>query len=190
MKRDVRFLGIDDSPFRFVDPRVRVVGIVTRGPSYIEGVLSTWVQVDGEDATQRIADLVASTRFRPMLRAVFLNGVTMGGFNVVELDALHGSFGIPIVAIVRDEPDEAKVAAALKKHFPDHERRGRLLKRMKPMPVRNGRHTVWASFRGIDASAVPGLLAAATVRGAIPEPLRLAHVVASGIQRGESKGAA
>jgi endonuclease V-like protein UPF0215 family len=190
LKRDVRFLGIDDSPFTFDDDRVRIVGVVTRGPSYVEGVLSASVEVDGTDATARVAAMVTSTRFRPMLRAVLLNGITLGGFNVVDLDALHAGLGVPVVSIVRGEPDAAKAEAAVRKHFPDAQERLALLRRQPARPVRNGRFTVWANWRGIETEEIPALLAAATVRGAIPEPVRLAHIIASGIERGESRGPA
>ncbi|MBI2077683.1 MAG: DUF99 family protein, partial [Euryarchaeota archaeon] len=104
MKRDVRFLGIDDSPFQFDDERVRILGVVTRGASYVEGVLSRWVDVDGVDATEVVGDLIEASRFRPILRAIFLNGVTLGGFNIVDVDALWKRLSIPLVAVVRDEP--------------------------------------------------------------------------------------
>ena len=190
MKRDVRYLGIDDSPFTFDDVVVRVVGVVTRGASYVEGVLSGQVTIDGDEATTSLADLVGQSRFRPMLRAIFLNGVTMGGFNIVDLDELHRVTGIPVVSVVRDEPDYDKSSAALRKHFSDAEARIMLLSRQRPTPVQNGDFKVWCVARGIDPVELPRLLARATVRGAIPEPVRLAHVIASGISRGHSRGPA
>ena len=188
MKKDVRFLGIDDSPFTFDDERVRILGVVTRGPSYVEGVLSRWVDVDGTDATDVVGDLIASTRFRPMLRAVFFNGVTLGGFNLLDLDALWKRLAIPLVAIVRDEPSLPRSRAALRKHFTDAETRLAVWERSRPSPVANGTFRVWCSWRGLGADEVPGVLAATTVRGAIPEPLRLAHVIGSGVASGESRG--
>lgn len=190
MKRDVRFLGLDDSPFTFDDERVRVVGVITRGASYVEGVLSRTVATDGRDATGALSDMVESTRFRPILRAVFLNGVTMGGFNVVDLDLLHRKTALPVVSVVRDEPDHEKARRALVKHFSDAPERLRILDRQHPEPFRNGRFTVWCTVRGFPTAQVPALLEATTVRGAIPEPIRLAHVIASGIARGESRGPA
>lgn len=167
---------------------VRVVGVVTRGASYVEGVLSTAVSIDGNDATRKLAEVITASRFRRMVRAVFLNGVTMGGFNVINLDLLHDQIGIPLVAIVRDQPHETASADALRKHFPDAALRLEVLGRQQPKPVRNGAFKVWCTWRGVTAEDVKGLLEASTMRGAIPEPLRLAHVIASGIARGHSRG--
>jgi uncharacterized protein len=190
LKREVRFLGIDDSPFVFGEPRARIVGVVTRGAAYVEGVLSGWVDVDGTDATAQVISMVASTRFRSMLRAIFLNGVTMGGFNLLDLDEIHRSLGVPVVSVVRDEPDQDAAAAALRKYFPDGAERAARLRLLRPVKVLNGRHAVWVNARGVAGNELEGLLILATVRGAVPEPIRLAHVIASGIARGESRGPA
>lgn len=190
MKREVRFLGVDDGPFTFKEEAVRVVGVVTRGASYVEGVLTTECRIDGDDATQRVVAMVRSTRFRPTLRAIFLNGVTLGGFNVVDLAALSESTGLPVVSVVRSRPRRARTEDALRKHLADAAARMRLLDAQEPREVSNGRFQVWCSWRGIDAEEVAPLLQLATVRGAIPEPIRLAHVIASGVQRGESRGPA
>lgn len=190
MKRDVRFLGVDDGPFTFTDREVRVVGVVTRGAAYVEGVLSTRVEVDGSDATARLVEMIEGTRFRPTLHAVFLNGATLGGFNVVDLDAVHEATGLPVLSVVRSDPDAARTTAALRKHLPDAEARLRVLERLRPHPVENGRFRVWVTARGIPERELASLLAHATVRGAIPEPIRLAHVIAGGIERGESRGPA
>jgi uncharacterized protein len=190
LKRDVRFLGFDDSPFTFEDEQVRVVGVVTRGASYVERILSQHLRIDGDDATRVLCDLVQGSRFRPMLRGIFLNGATMGGFNVVDLDEIHREVGVPVVAVVRHEPDYAKSERALRKHLPDAQRRIELLGRQRPDPVKNGTFTVWCTARGVDHDDLSRLLEASTVRGALPEPIRLAHVIASGIARGHSRGPA
>ena len=190
MKRDVRFLAFDDSPFAFEDPTVRVVGVVTRGPTYVEGVLSTHVKTDGNDATGKLAEIIMQSRFRAMLRVIFLNGVTMGGFNVIDLDRLHDETNIPLVSIVRRMPDEETSESALRKHFPDASLRLEVLRRQRPKPIRNGSFKIWCTWRGLEEREAQILVETATVRGAIPEPLRLAHVIASGIARGHSRGPA
>lgn len=190
VKSQVRFLGVDDSPFGFEDERVRIVGVVTRSASYIEGVLTSWADTDGLDATDRLVEMVGSTRFRPMLRCLFLNGVTVGGFNVMDLDEVHRRLKLPVVSVVRDEPDLDAARNALEKHFSDWKQRWALLQRLRPSPVANGRFRVWCTARGLRAEELPPLLSMATIRGAIPEPVRLAHVIASGVARGESRGPA
>jgi hypothetical protein len=42
----------------------------------------------------------------------------------------------------------------------------------------------------MDQESAEVLIEKSRVRGAIPEPLRMAHIIASGMTRGESKGKA
>lgn len=181
MKREVRFLGIDDAPFRRGDARVRLIGVVTRGAPYVEGVLSTEVDVDGDDATDAIVAMVRGSRFRPLVRCVFLSGVCVGGFNAVDLDRLHERLGLPIVTLSHDPPNPAAMRRALRAAFGSLEPRWATIARARPRRVRNGRHWVYANARGVTARDLPRLLALATVRGAFPEALRLADVMAYGL---------
>src|SRR6059058_2513785 len=91
MKAKSRFLGIDDAPFRFSDESVPVVGVVVQAPSYIEGVLTTLAEVDGHDATERIAAMVRRSRYLAGLAAILIDGTAVGGFNVIDIDAVQGS---------------------------------------------------------------------------------------------------
>jgi len=43
---------------------------------------------------------------------------------------------------------------------------------------------------GISLAEAKEIITLATIRGVIPEPLRVAHIIASGISRGESYGKA
>src|SRR5207244_2885568 len=91
MKAKSRFLGIDDAPFRFSDETVPVVGVVVQAPSYIEGILTTLAEVDGHDATERIASMVRRSRYRAGLAAILIDGTAVGGFNVIAIDAVRAS---------------------------------------------------------------------------------------------------
>ena len=51
MKKQIRILGIDDSPFSFNDKYSTVIGAIMRGGEYLECVLSRQISVDGTDAT-------------------------------------------------------------------------------------------------------------------------------------------
>src|SRR3989304_5305419 len=105
MKAQSRILGVDDAPFRFTDEHVPVVGVVVRAPSYVEGVLTTRVHVDGADATEALASAINRSRYRRGLALALLDGAALGGFNVVDIDALHDSTGVPVATVTREKPD-------------------------------------------------------------------------------------
>ena len=190
MKPKSRFLGIDDAPFHFSDESVPVVGVVVQAPAYIEGVLTTLAEVDGHDATERIASMVSRSRYRAGLAMILIDGTAVGGFNVIDVDALHEKVERPVVTVTRRKPDLAAIETALRRRFDDWEDRLRIMRRHRVEAIRVRQGTLWVSYVGTDRTAVKEALRLATVRGVLPEPLRIAHLIAAGIMRGESRGRA
>lgn len=190
MKPQARVLGIDDAPFRFGDAETEVVGVVVRAPSYVEGVMMTHVAVDGRDATAHLAAMIARSRYRDNLALVLLDGAALGGFNVVDIGALHEETGVPVATVTRDEPDAAAIEKALRARFSDAEERLAVLRRQRIVKVATGHKPVYVSCAGLAAPEVGEAIRLCTVRGAIPEPIRIAHIVATAIKKGESHGRA
>lgn len=190
MKPEVRTVGFDDAPFRFDDGTVPVVGVIMRGARYVDGVLRADVTVDGWDATEVLADMLLGSRFRDEARYVLLDGIALGGFNVVDLHDLHDRLDRPVVTVTRGEPDRDAMEAALRKHHEDWEARLEIIDRTWPEPLETMEGTLSVRAVGMDREDVGTLLHRTTVRGLVPEPVRLAHLVASAIVTGESTGPA
>ncbi len=89
MKEEIRVMAVDDGPFKFGDQASLLVGLVVRGAGYLEAVYTSSVNVDKLDATHAVVQLVKGSRQLPQLKAVLLDGLTMAGFNVVDIEALH-----------------------------------------------------------------------------------------------------
>jgi endonuclease V-like protein UPF0215 family len=49
---------------------------------------------------------------------------------------------------------------------------------------------IYFQFIGMDVEQAKEIITISTIRGVIPEPIRVAHLIASGITRGESVGKA
>jgi len=190
MKLKSRFLGIDDGPFRFGQEEVSVVGVVVQAPAYVEAVLTTRARVDGDDATDRIAAMVQRSRYLDGLEMILVDGTAVGGFNVVDIDALSKAAGVPVVTVTRRKPNFEAIEKALRRKFEDWQGRWDLIRRHGIEAVATRHSPVYATYVGASRAEVVEALALTTVRGALPEPLRLAHLVAAGIVRGESRGRA
>lgn len=176
-------VGFDDAPFeRAHRGDVLVVGAVFAG-GRLEGVLSTQVRRDGANATMRLAECVSASRFRPQLHLILLQGIAFAGFNVVDLAALHRRTGLPVVVVVRREPDLAAIRAALLGRVPGGVRKWRLIETAGPVEAAAGLHVQRAGISLADTAAV---LSRLQVHGRLPEPLRVAHLVAGGVTTGES----
>lgn len=171
-------IGIDDAPFR---PGwrgdVELIGAVCSGPR-LDGVLRTRVRRDGANATERIAAMIECSRYREHLHLVLLQGIAVAGFNVVDIRGLSGRLGLPVVAVARKVPDLDAVRRALLTRVPGGARKWRLIERAGPPQAAAG---VWLQCAGIGLGLAAEAVARLAVHGRIPEPLRLAHLIAGGL---------
>jgi endonuclease V-like protein UPF0215 family len=186
MKREIRVLGIDDGPFnKFRDRECLVVGAFYRGGSYPDGILSAKVKVDGSDSTSKIIRMVNRSKFRKQLHCIMLDGINLAGFNVVDIERLHKKTGIPVIVVVREYPDFSRIRSALKKMGKPG--RFRLLEKAGN-PVKAG--NVYVQFKGMAFSQAKEIIRLTSTHSYIPEPIRVAHLIGSGIVTGESRGGA
>jgi endonuclease V-like protein UPF0215 family len=191
MKNQIRILGIDDGAFSFDDARTAVVGVVMRLPNYVEGVMLTDVTVDGElDSTDRLIDMVSASRYLDQLKLIIIDGIALGGFNVVNIERLHDRLGIPVATITRDKPNFTEIEKALKTHFDDWELRLAMMKQAGITEFGTAHSPIYVGKIGIGNEELAEILDMATVKGALPEVLRVAHLIATAISKGESRGRA
>jgi hypothetical protein len=166
------------------------VGVVMRGNQYIEGVLHDIITIDGMDATSVCEEMITKTRYYTQLKAVLFDGATLGGFNIVDVNLLWEHTQIPIITVTRKQPDFEKISDALQAHFSDWKQRLSLLKKGRMYKMDTAHNPIFIKCLGVSFSQAKEIITLATIRGVIPESLRVAHIVASGISRGESYGKA
>jgi uncharacterized protein len=180
--RTLRAVGFDDAPFvRGRRGAVGLAGVVCAGTRF-EGLVWGEVRQDGWNATEAIVRLLAGGKFLPQLHLVLTDGISFGGFNVVDLAALAEALALPCVAVMRRPPDLEAVERAIRR-LPRPERRLDLVRRAGPVH-RRGAFTF--QVRGADPESAGRALARLTDRGAVPEPLRLAHLIGAAVRGGES----
>jgi uncharacterized protein len=180
-------IGFDDAPFAQAHRGdVALVGVVC-SRTRLDGVLRGKVRRDGANATARMAELVSTSRFAGHLQAVLLQGIAVAGFNVVDLAGLSRALDLPVLAIARRLPNLEAIRSALLRTGPGWERKWRLIERAGPMEAIRG---VFVQRAGMDRHTAEQLLAATTLHGKLPEPLRLAHLIAGGLGTGHSRGRA
>lgn len=135
------------------------------------------VEVDGLDATDVLVGHMAS--FGPLVDLVVSSSVPIAGFNLIDASEVRRRTGKPVVFVLPEMPDAAEVEAALRKHFPDWERRlGILASAGKPTPHRLGDGEVYLECSGVEAAEALRVLGRVTVFGKVPEPVRLARMAA------------
>ncbi len=151
-------------------------------PGHVEGVAVSRVRVDGRDAADRIIGIVRSVPQFEGVRGILLDGVAVGGFNIIDLAALSRTLGLPVVAVTRRVPDFERIRAALRKYFPkDFRRRWSLLRAHNLFRVPTAGEPILATAVGCRRAEAIALVRRTTTRGYWPEPLRLAHAVAHAV---------
>ena len=198
-KPQIRILGIDDSPFSKLDHRaqVLVVAPVFRGGQYMDGLLSTTVTADGLDATKHLINMINKSRNKEQLKLIMLDGIALGGFNIVDIQELHKRTTLPVIVVIRHKPDIEAIKKALK-NLPNRVQREQLLKKAGPIHTYSVEHpelgyrgkSIQFQFTGLTESEVRQVLKMTIRHGLIPEPIRVAHLIGQGIILGESKGRA
>ena len=175
---------MDDGAFTRRNRYAPLVVIVWSSPDQVESIEVGRVSVDGTDATRSVGELLRRSPPFEGVRAVLLDGVAFGGFNVVDLDRLHARTRRPVIALTRRAPDFPRIRSALRTYFPkDHAVRWRRLRRHALFEVPTAGEPILAAAVGCSRSEALAVIARSTVRGFWPEPLRLAHLVARGIGR-------
>ncbi len=184
MSRYAYAVGIDDASF---DPVHRgdmdLIGAVFSGHR-LEGVLRSRVRRDGCNATDRIARLLAESRYVSQLGVVLLQGITMAGFNVVDIGRLSRNLDLPVIVVSRKRPDLAAIRKALLESVPGGARKWCLVQAAGPMEAVG---TIYIQRTGIDQGPAAALVRDLTLHGLIPEPLRTAHLIATALAGGNSR---
>ena len=174
-------------PFSFNQETVDVIGVVMRGNHYLEGVLRTTITVDGTDASRAITDMVRQSRHHRQLRAIMIDGGALGGFNVVDGQYLFQHTEIPVMTVTANQPNPQALLRALQQHFDDWKARWALLEKgeLHTVPLM---YPLYVKSFGLSKEETRDILKVSIVRGATPEPIRTAHLIATGIKTDTSSG--
>ena len=118
------------------------------------------------------------------LQAILLQGIAFAGFNVVDLQRLHQATGLPVLVVARYRPDLQAIRKALLQQVPGGARKWRLIEAAGPMEPMAG---IYVQRCGITPEHAARLLASLQQNSQLPEPLRVAHMIAGGVTTGESR---
>ena len=184
-RQPTRAVGFDDGPStiegigKLRESRAALLGVWFRGLR-IHDVRVDVLTVDGLDVTDTMLRLLRHKE--PDL--IFLSGASFAGFNIIDSKRLHAALGIPTIVVSRDKPDNASVKCALKKHFADWRTRWRLVRELgrihafAPVPQEE---PLYFETVGLSAVKARRVIRAYCVTSRVPEPIRLAGLLAKGL---------
>lgn len=185
-KENIRVIGIDDA---FLDDKYSIlIGTILRGRYVLEGVLSSRIQIDGLDANEKIREMILGSNYLKQIKVVMLDGITVGGFNLIDIKLLHDDIKIPVVAIMRKQPDFDKIYSALE-NLANKEIRENIIKNCGNIySFFNKGNKILYQMAGFDKKEdCEFVIKKFSVNSIIPEPIRIAHLIASGITKRQNK---
>lgn len=181
-KKGLRVLGIAES-FVKGEERSILAGVVMRADLQIDGFSLAKITVGGMDATEGVLRIFENLNRRD-INAIFLNGCVIGWFNIVKLDKVYKTLDLPIICVTYEE--SVGLEKYLKEYFDDWEERVKAYKALgnrKKLNLHTG-YTVLVRYLGIKKEKeAKALLDKFTLQGSIPEPLRVARLLARAILR-------
>jgi len=180
-------VGFDDAPFsRTQRERVAVVGAVFARTRF-DGVLIGSVERDGDDATEELVRLLRSSRFDGHVQVVLLQGITFAGFNVVDVAQLASRLRRPVMVVARKRPDWERIRRVLHEHIPGGAQKWARIEALGPMEPLG---SLFVQRCGLSREEAAWIVDSLALHGKLPEPLRVAHLIAGAIGRGASHGRA
>jgi len=168
-------IGFDDAPFaRTHRGDVLVIGAVFAG-NRLDGVLIDRVRRDGANSARTLIRMIRGSKFVQHLQLVMLQGIALAGFNVVDVFELHRQLALPVLVIARRRPNLAAVREALITRVPAGRRKWSIIERLGPMEPAAG---VFVQRVGISLPDAATVIQRFAIHSSIPEPLRVAHMIA------------
>lgn len=183
-KRGVRVLGVAES-FVKTEPKSRLAGVVMRRDTRIDGFGLAEITVGGDDATEGILEILEELDRRD-INALLLNGSVISWFNVVDLDLLHQETALPVISLTYQESEG--IEGHIRRHFFRPEGKIDRYRRLGPreaVRLKTG-FVVYVRSLGATAEETKGLLNSFTLEGKVPEPLRVARLLARRVLRREA----
>jgi len=183
--QELRVVGVEDGGF-FREPsggatqKALFVCVLLHG-NWIEDFQVDEITVDGLDASKKLVSMLHHWTFH----AVMLAGVSFAGFNLVDPMLVFEEFGKPVVIISRTKPDNVAVKNALLRHFEDWQIRWGIFERLgliHEVSIIN-EVPLYVEVVGEDIEWANELIRASAACCRIPEPIRVARLIARGLTR-------
>jgi len=173
-------VGVEDGSFqKNVTKKALLVAVLVTG-SKIEQAKAFTITVDGLDATERLYANIRDWAFDVLL----LSGVSFAGFNLIDPVKVFEAFGKPIIIISRTKPNNKTVKRALQAHFEDWETRWAIFEKLGPVHktvTLFGKQPIYLETVHADTEWAAQLVCALAFWGRLPEPLRVARLIARGL---------
>lgn len=180
-KKGLRVAGIAES--FFCSSRSTLACVVMRRDLRIDGAAFGSVTVGGMDATSSIIDLIGELH-RKDVNIVMISGCVIAWFNVLDPEAINLATGLPVIAVTYEASEGLE--DEIRTHFPGDDARlaqYQNLGERTALPLSTG-GVLYLRLAGIGLHEAGFICDRLTFDGRVPEPLRVARLMARAAMRG------
>ena len=176
-KQGLRCLAIAES-FKQNDLKSTLAGVIMRRDFIVDGFVFGSCTIGGNDATESILEMFSKIK-RDDINFILVSGIIISMFNIVDITKIQKITGLPVIGVTYKE--SAGIEDAIKNHFPDSYKTR--IERYLALGTRSRitlhtRHDLYIRTQGCTVNDATQLLDLFTLQGSIPEPLRLAQLLA------------
>jgi endonuclease V-like protein UPF0215 family len=176
-KKGIRVFGVAES-FRASGTKSTIAGVVMRRDLIIDGIILNNTTIKGNDSTENILCMFKSLK-RGDINCIMLDGLIISMYNIIDGKLIQSETGLPVIAITFE--DSAGLETNIRYHFPDNpepklEQYAKLGKRDQVL-LKTGKF-LFIRYWGLTLKHAIAILNSFTLQGSIPEPIRVAKLVA------------
>lgn len=175
-KKGIRALAVAES-FKKNSKKSVLAGIVMRSDLVIDGVVLDYATVKGDDATDSIIRMYDNLG-RSDINLIMLDGLIISMYNIIDIDRLYEHIKKPIIAVTFEESEG--LDEHIKRVFTNYHKKlqayHKLGERSKLL-LKTG-YTLYVRSKGIDQEESRRVLNKFILQGSIPEPIRVAKLIA------------
>lgn len=176
-KKGIRVFGVAES-FSRINTRSNWSGIVMRRDLVVDGLSFGSSTIEGDDATDNIVNMWKKLK-RTDISCIFLDGVIVSMYNIIDGRELSDATGLPVIAVTFR--DSMGLEGSIRHHFSsgimNKLSRYNILGDREPVLLKTGKK-IFIRYWGSSYETVIALLNSFTLQGSIPEPIRLAKLIA------------
>ena len=178
-KKAIRALGIAES-FKKDQDISTLAGVVMRSDLVIDGFGIDSLKVSGSDATKAVLRLYQKIN-RNDINSVLISGSVLSLYNVLDIDTIFEKLEKPVIALSFSKA-ASDLALNIRTRFPEKiaTEKIELLEKLgaaQKIRLKTG-YDIFVRSAGISQNVCAKLLDKFTLQGAIPEPIRVARLLA------------
>jgi endonuclease V-like protein UPF0215 family len=178
MKNGARVLGVDEASFSFEDNETFLTGVVYRGTEFIEDIKTVPIEVDAENATEKLLELHEKCNNTGQIKAVLVDGISFAGFNIVDIEKASEEIGKPVIAVTKNRPDRENFRETMERTG-NYDEVFEGLDDPYELELKDG--GAFLQFAGCSRDEACEIVEACIIHGQVPECIRVADIVGSGV---------